>query len=386
MGLTHADRKRIHDDELPKIIRQAHADELVYADLKRAKFSTGTLVTSYVEANGGIINNLNTLNIPLEEFLPKGFITNHFHKALTLHAAELYYLEQSSGTGMGQTLKVMNETPYGSACAKILNKKYGDLGSAAIELGLEPHHVTSDYINGMEASILEMYEEGFSGAGIQERLKVSATVVFEILRKNGVKAIDPPSLYLRKSQRGSVSAGLLFEVVLAEILTELGVLFSKYAHDILKPDFVLEDRWIDAKLSINTVKQETLVRYLKYTDTLELVYLNGPKISRKSKRGVIRTSVYILLNEITDDSKREYFEERLDEVRRIEKTEYNIYEDMYIERDREILSMVKSGVSMRRTASLLNTWVSTVSKVCEKHGVISSAPGGRPKTKLSEVI
>lgn len=110
--------------------------------------------------------------------------------------------------------------------------------------------------------------------------------------------------------------GSEFEIVLGEILKELGVYFEKYAHDKYDPDFVLSDGyWIDAKLSEWTDVSETVKRYLPECNSLTIVYLQGRKSERYRGRKYKHKSmsVYVLTGKLPK-AKEEHYNAKLREI------------------------------------------------------------------------
>lgn len=96
--------------------------------------------------------------------------------------------------------------------------------------------------------------------------------------------------------------GREFERVLGDIFTELGMMFTKYEHERWRPDFVLDSKWIDAKLSEHTYLgrgtsgESTNEKYEPHCSELELVFLRGRygldrKITDKTR--LVHVSKYV---------------------------------------------------------------------------------------------
>lgn len=122
----------------------------------------------------------------------------------------------------------------------------------------------------------------------------------------------------KKSSNVLAEQGETFEGLLGEILTELNVTYTKYSHETLRPDFVLEGNcWVDAKLSEWTDCSEMLKKYLPECSELTVVYLRGRRRDRVAgtKYRHRKVSVYKLIEGLTED-RRKYYEDKLREIER----------------------------------------------------------------------
>lgn len=119
-----------------------------------------------------------------------------------------------------------------------------------------------------------------------------------------------PNQYYNLDSQASARAGHVFEGILGEILTSLGIEFSKYAHEKFKPDFVSGSHWIDAKLSLWTVSKfnkGTIQKYEPFCNKLTIIFLRGKvdydeMVSDKTRL----VSVFTLLKELPDDVRATY--------------------------------------------------------------------------------
>jgi len=96
--------------------------------------------------------------------------------------------------------------------------------------------------------------------------------------RKALEFAEIPKQYYELDSQESARAGHIFESVLGEILTDLGVEFTKYTHEKYKPDFVSGAHWIDAKLSLWTVNSHnkgTIKNYEPYCERLTVVFLRG---------------------------------------------------------------------------------------------------------------
>jgi hypothetical protein len=128
---------------------------------------------------------------------------------------------------------------------------------------------------------------------------------------------------LKKSSNSLRKCGQMFEVVLDELLVELGYKYKKYAHSHFKPDYIFNKfHWGDAKLSEDSIFHpycNTVDNYEKHCKLLTIVYLRGDKekdemITRKTRL----ISVYKLFNHLPKE-KQFYF------LKKFEELEDNIY-------------------------------------------------------------
>lgn len=111
-----------------------------------------------------------------------------------------------------------------------------------------------------------------------------------------------------------------FEKVFSKILTDLGVQYSKYDHEIYKPDFVIGTEWIDAKLSKYTYKapdkqgRTVLDKYEPYCDKLTIVFLRGEKgYDAKITDKTRLISVYKYVDRLPAPLRSKYYE-KLNEI------------------------------------------------------------------------
>lgn len=126
-----------------------------------------------------------------------------------------------------------------------------------------------------------------------------------------------PKEYYELDSQESARAGHEFENVLGEILSEIGVEYTKYDHDKYRPDFVVGTHWIDAKLSMWTIemhKHGTIKNYEPHCDKLTLVFLRGSrdydaKITEKTRL----VSVYKIMKKLPKD-KVDIYQRKLDAI------------------------------------------------------------------------
>lgn len=120
--------------------------------------------------------------------------------------------------------------------------------------------------------------------------------------------------------------GFRFESLLSSYFEEAGVAVSRYAHVHYRPDFVVGDVWLDAKLSQNTVcvrdkkGRTTLDKYEPHCDSLVIVFLRGDaRYEKRISEKTTLVSVYkILKNDKVGQKYAKLFtqlEEEFDEVR-----------------------------------------------------------------------
>lgn len=117
------------------------------------------------------------------------------------------------------------------------------------------------------------------------------------------KAIEAAGLVyedIREDSRSASYCGMLFEELLDELFTELGVDYEKYAHEKYRPDYVLKNNvWVDAKLSQWTVfSSDTIAKYMEHCRFLTIVYMRGrreeaPDIRLSSNVRLISVHNYI---------------------------------------------------------------------------------------------
>lgn len=94
------------------------------------------------------------------------------------------------------------------------------------------------------------------------------------------KAVEAAGLNyqeIREDKHKASYCGMLFEKLVDELLSELGILYKKHDHDKWNPDYVLKnDVWMDAKLSQWTVfESKTIDRYIQHCKLLVIVYMRG---------------------------------------------------------------------------------------------------------------
>jgi hypothetical protein len=113
-----------------------------------------------------------------------------------------------------------------------------------------------------------------------------------------------------------------FESVLSEILTDLNVSFKQYDHGKYRPDFVVDNEWIDAKLSQSTFRTKddnglTCVdKYEPYCDKLTIVFLRGDKdcdVDVTDKTRLV--NVYKYVNKLPEVLRNKY-RTRLNDIER----------------------------------------------------------------------
>jgi len=126
----------------------------------------------------------------------------------------------------------------------------------------------------------------------------------------------PKSKIVSRGASKFTKAGLTFEHMLGEILDDLGVSYTKNAHERWNPDFVINDNvWLDAKLSYWTRYHRMLERYTPHCDRLLVVYLRGPNIDEYigGEYPHRKMSVYKLTEKL-NETKRMYYEGKLMEI------------------------------------------------------------------------
>lgn len=113
--------------------------------------------------------------------------------------------------------------------------------------------------------------------------------------------------------------GYVFEGLLGELFTELGVEYERYAHSKFQPDFVLKhNRWVDAKLSEWTIENRdcsTIEKYEPFCRSLTIVYLRGRDIDRMYNGKTRLIHVNKLIKQLPR-YKRGNFYARIDEITR----------------------------------------------------------------------
>lgn len=379
--MTNKERLESNRREVREIIRKAHAEGKTYQDISRMILKTGTTLRNYVALEGSVFDILLELKLPFEGFCSNSRITAYYTDTISVEEATEIVINYHKENGSLPKVKAKGISSKLSAALKVVSNHHGDYINALVALNLKPHVMSSKYIKANLSEILRLYCEGYSGHAIEDKLGIAASTVYSILRDYGIVANEPNAVSKRNGHRSSVVAGYKFEDVLAEILSELGYVFTKYYHDYLKPDFVLNDKWIDAKLTYKTGKGHCKTTYLEEAPLVEFIYLVGPKKSLKSKSGIIKSSVYVYIDRIKDKDKQSYFTTKLAEIKALREEELTEYSFPSNPKEDEIIGKVSAGMSMRLTAELLGIGVATVSAVCKKKGIKSTAKTGRNARK-----
>jgi hypothetical protein len=140
--------------------------------------------------------------------------------------------------------------------------------------------------------------------------------------ENAVKAADINYEDVRQDGSTLAPLGHEFEGVLSEILADLNVPFKQYDHDKYRPDFVVDNEWIDAKLSQFTYRTQddnglTCVdKYEPHCDKLTLIFLRGNRECDAMVTDKTRlVSVYKYVNKLPDSLRGKYYA-KLDEIER----------------------------------------------------------------------
>lgn len=139
---------------------------------------------------------------------------------------------------------------------------------------------------------------------------------------NWRKAVESCGIdYLSVSVDSDVArhAGHIFEQMVADVLTELGINYSKESQCKWRPDFVInKDYWIDAKLSTWTHSiPETIKKYEPHVKRLTIVYFRGEQ-GAPPYREITNKTDMIHINELIKNvgspEKRKHFELRMKEI------------------------------------------------------------------------
>jgi hypothetical protein len=126
--------------------------------------------------------------------------------------------------------------------------------------------------------------------------------------KKAVLNAGVPIEYVELDSQKCARAGHRFEEILGEIFQDLGVNFQKYEHEKWRPDFVVGNHWIDAKLSQYTVfSAGTIEKYEPHCDELTIVFLRGDKhYDKKLTKKTRMVSVYGLLKDLSEEKQGYY--------------------------------------------------------------------------------
>jgi hypothetical protein len=159
------------------------------------------------------------------------------------------------------------------------------------------------------SEIVELYKKGESIRFISEEIGIPKQKVSKILRENGYDT--------RKMLLFTLSnLGRDFEKITDQLMSELNVLYEKYEHDVLNPDYVLKNNiWVDSKLSEWSIKNcNTVQRYVPYCKLLTIVFLRGCKQKDEIVSSKVRVlSVYKLVKQLPK-FKQEFYLEKLKEI------------------------------------------------------------------------
>ncbi len=111
--------------------------------------------------------------------------------------------------------------------------------------------------------------------------------------------------------------GRVFEDIVGDVLTELGFEYSKETDTELRPDFIIDDHWVDAKLSQWTIylpNCATIEKYEPPCSKLTIVFLRGDKtLDRKISKKTRIVNVTQLLKKLPKN-RRLYFLEKVNEI------------------------------------------------------------------------
>lgn len=140
--------------------------------------------------------------------------------------------------------------------------------------------------------------------------------------ENAIKAAGINYEEIRQDGSTLAPLGHEFEMVVSELFTDLDMSFSRYDHDKYRPDFVLGNEWVDAKLSQFTYRTPddngltVIDKYEPHCDKLTLVFLRGNKeydasITEKTRL----VNVYKYINRLPENLRGNYYA-RLDEIER----------------------------------------------------------------------
>lgn len=131
--------------------------------------------------------------------------------------------------------------------------------------------------------------------------------------ENAIEQAGIPLDYIHLSSAEFSRLGHRFEKVLSDILEELNFIFSSNTHDRWKPDFIVGNKWIDAKLSQYTHSGRdkngltVIEKYEPNCEELEIVFLRGNKDTFRKitdKTTLIHVSYYV--NKLPIERQRHY--------------------------------------------------------------------------------
>ncbi len=376
---TKEERFEANKKEVVSILKEAAKNGLRYSDVRKNRLSTGTALSNFLNHyyQGGVSFCLEE-GLPLEDLFGDGVIFTYYYNKLSEKdvTAVLKSEHTIKGKTTGLTKKEFGRTPYTRAVVAKSEDIFGSYSDALVEIGITPQIMSDDYIQKNKEKVLEMYLKGFSTVQIQSTTDISQTTIRRILKEEGIEARKPRELSKRVSNRGSVSAGYLFEGLLERLFKSLNISYKKYAHDILNPDFVLKDMWVDAKLTDKTSVSKTIKKYKDHTESVQIVYLIGAEKETALQDGS-KISFYTLLNDLEDGVTKDGLYEEAKYIENLARTEYDLFDDEYSERNQEILRLVSDGYSYRGASRVVGVSCSTARNVCMKSGVKSSAIGGR---------
>lgn len=286
----------------------------VYSDIRK---SHSGMVSRIEKMYGGFSQLCEELNIDVSLVLSKGGYTKYLSNKFTKQELD----EEIIGLYKDGVPYLKDIEASEKAWVSVLSKEiYGSFSDALRANGIRPNKNTEDTLEELKPEVIRLFNAGHSGHDIERTLNISSTFVYKTLKENNIHAQD--YITTRKNNRASVTAGHKFEEVLGEILREIGVDFSKYNHDTYKPDFVVGDTWVDAKLSRDCRSSKTYKRYKEHCSELIIVYLRGPVKESRTRLGYRKISAYLLLRRIDCDNKRSYYERLLNRIE-----EYAMYDD-----------------------------------------------------------
>lgn len=364
-------------------IKNAYEQGRKYSEISRDKTKYGILQNLVNYHFNNILTACDVAGISPEGFVNERTIVKNTAENLTKQDVDNYIKQRHKGLNRGLTECEFKTDYYSKA---VFNKAVNIYGSFALALranSIRPSINTTNTLSDLKEEVISLFNNGVSGRKIEEILGISATSVYKILRESGIK----PSEYLDKlsCNTASVTVGYMFEELLGEILNELGVDFKKYAHERWKPDFVVGNTWIDAKLTYRSGIFKTYEKYKECCEKVVFVYLIGPIEIKKFSDDYIKLSVYKLVENVKDVKIRSKFISKLNKLYQIAlNSDERFVSPEQDKRNERIIELVNSGLSFHKIAVELGISVSTVSHVCSMYGVKSKAKRGRPKVK--EVI
>lgn len=171
-----------------------------------------------------------------------------------------------------------------------------------VDMSKQGEKVSSSYLTSIDSK------------GLIKRHFGDCDTFFASLGIDAEKHLSP----LRRMSGICSSCGIMFEELLGELLKEVGLKWCSKPIGNLKPDFVVGDKFIDAKLSKSVAENgEASEKYEPYCEKLILVYLCGESsdymISDKTR--IVRyDSFYELLPDIT---RKSYYEPKFKRIKRI---------------------------------------------------------------------